>query len=248
MDEARFAFHGGDPALGTPDVRLQLQGGGGTFTDVTINGWIPVSNLNGPEIPTFYEATPSFVEAPHANARAHRWEVVYEPPRDLPTGTYRFEVRGRAQVDGDVVPFTLHSSPFEVRPSTALRVESEIAAGSVHLTLLYPERQPVYSTSPRNGDWQLGGFRPVDPAFRPEFVPVLEGKATGTIEVGTREIEVQFQPGPIPEGKAIGPWSPGEGPSFHGVVEAPAGTVDVPAGTLCDVWGNCNGPGAAEDS
>lgn len=248
MEEVRFSFHGGDPLLGTPEVRLQRQGGDGVFEDVLLNGWIPVGNLHGPELPTFYEATPTFREAPGATSRAHSWEVVYEPPRDLARGTYRFEVKGKALVGNDVAPFTLHSSPFDLQPSMSLRVEAAIDGGDVFLTLLYPERKPVYSTSPRNGDWQLGGFRPVDPAFRPEFVPVLEGNATGRVSVDGREIEVRFLPMPIPEGKEIGPWRPGEGPSFRAVWEGPGGSIDVPTGTLCDLWGNCNGPGVPQGS
>ena len=239
MTEAAFAFHGGDPALGTPEVRLQRRDDG-RWSDVLESGWIPVSNLRGPELPTFYEASPTYREAPDAEARTHLWRVLYEPPRDLPAASYRFAARGEAVVDGTRRTFELRSRPFAVVPSSAMRVEAAIAGGALEATLLYPVRAPVYHPERRNAGWQIGGFRAVDVRFSPAFVPVLEGVAAGAADAGGTAVELAFVARPVPEGPRF---DPGAGPGFRASVPAGATDVGIPAGALQDAWGNRNGAG-----
>ncbi len=236
LTEIAFSFHGGDPALGTPEVTLERRGDGG-WEPLRIGGWIPVSNLRGPELPTFYTAEPSYREAPAATSRGHRWRVIYEPPRDLPVGSYRFHVRGSAQAGGVVAPFALRSRPFAVVPSSRMRVEGAVANGLLRATLLYPVREPVYAAERRNDGWQIGGFRAVDTSFPPDFVPVLAGEAHGPLRAGDVQVEVRFD---ALDGAALR-FAPGEGPGFRALLPAGADGVVVPAGALRDRWGNRNG-------
>lgn len=238
MSEIAFSFYGGDPVLGTPEVALERRAAEG-WEPVRIRGWIPVTNLRGPELPTFYEAAPTWREAPEAAVRAHLWRVRYEPPRDLPEGDYRFVARGRAVVDGSEAAFELASAPFAVAPSTALRVEATRRGGRLEATLLYPERAPVWATEPRNDGWQIGGFRPVDPRFRPAFVPVLEGVAALHATAGGAPIALHFEQRPLDS--TTMEYAPGEGPGFTASLPAGTGPVVIPAGALRDAWGNRNG-------
>lgn len=237
MREIRFSFHGGDPALGTPEVVLQRLEGD-AFADRLVNGWIPTSNLRGPELPTFYEAIPTWREDPQAAARAHRWEVVFEPPRDLEAGRYRFVARGRRLVDGAIEPFAIESDPFEVVPSEEMRVEGRIVGTRLFVTLLYPIRPTVWSEEPADAGWQIGGFRPVDVRHPPDFVPAHEGEALLPAEAGEARVELRFEMRPFAPGER---YAPGEGPGF--VAELPPGTdaVTLPAGALADRHGNRTG-------
>lgn len=236
LQELHFAFAGGDPALGTPEVRLQRLDT--DWADVLENGWIPVSNLRGPQLPTFYEGTPTWRADPLAAARSHRWSVVYEAPRDLATGRYRLVARGEALVGGVVTPYELASRAFELQPSTALRVDGTIDGDALHATLLYPVRAPSYSQTKNDEDWQLGGFRGIDPRFGPQFSPVLDGSAIAPLLADGAPQEARFVAMEV-EGDAPDPWVPGGGPGFEAAVGA-ATSVEIPAGALQDPWGNTN--------
>lgn len=233
ITEIAFAMRGGDPALGTPEVRLQRDTNG-AWSDVLVSGWIPVSNLRGPELPTFYEASPSWREDPEAAARTHVWRVIYEPPRDLPVGAYRFTARGETIVEGATQAYVLHSQPFVVVPSSAMRIDAAVVGDALEATLLYPVRKAVYHPDRANDGWQIGGFRAVDPRFTPAFVPVLDGQAAGPILADGTPIEVAFQPREAP----VGAFAPGEGPGFRAKLPPGAANIVIPAGALQDAWGN----------
>lgn len=244
LTEVRFAFVGGDPGLGTPTVTLEREGSDGAFVAVSTNGWLPVDSRHGAELVTFYEATPTSREAPNAPAREHRYEVLYETPRDLAEGRYRFHVEGTARSESGDEAFTLTSSAFMIAPSSALMVDAaarmEGARALVAVTLRYPAHAPAYDASPGNGGHQVGAFRLLDPRFRPPFVPVVEGGAalrSGTLEdeSGTHEVGFTFNA----DAPLDAPYLPGEGPGFVGEgAGAPEGTLHLEAGTLTDAYGN----------
>jgi hypothetical protein len=242
LGSVRAAFFAGDPALGTPEVRLQRQGDAGAFTDVLVSGWIPVSSLRG-ELPLFYSATPTFKAAPAASARAHRWEVSYEAPIELPLGTYRLQLTGRARVQGDAQELSMATAPFTLGPA-ALLFDGKLASGAgklvIDLTPRYPARAPVYAPGP-NGDWQLDGYRLVDTRYVSPFAPAEPGTAavaaTLTGPSGSAAISLTPLARPWPGGDRFGP---GEGPGLHADVAASPGhyLLHLAAGAFVDAYGN----------
>lgn len=249
VSEVRIAFWGGDPGLPPPEVSLERRGEDGTFTPVRERGWIPISSLHGAEMATFYSAVPTHRTAPEATAREHRYEVVYEPPRDLPEGTYRLVARGEAMQGGQRTPFELPSSGFVVKGAALVaqaagRVDGDALV--VDATLLYPAEKPVMSQIEGNQTWQVGRFRLIDERFPAPFVPVVEGataaKATVTLDGGAAaEADVTFEARTLEPGGR--PYEPGQGPGFRVSVPVAGATtwrVEIPAGALADGYGNTN--------
>ncbi|MDF1562201.1 MAG: hypothetical protein P1V51_04110 [Deltaproteobacteria bacterium] len=242
MTEVRFAFHGGDPALGHPEVLLERQAGGG-FEPVLTGGWRKVSSLTAGSIPLIYTPTPTPKEAPDAASREHLWEAVWASGPALPAGDYRLRVLGRHQLGGGAEPYELISQTMTVEPSRTLEVDLEVRAGStLWATLRYPSNAPMGSGLRGSEDWQIGGFPMISPHWAPPFLPVTEGgqsaapatvAATGTSPL---PLNLVFDPSPEPSGRSYGP---GEGPGFSALL--PPGTgweLTLPAGALTDAHGN----------
>ncbi|MBS2022702.1 MAG: hypothetical protein JST92_09850, partial [Deltaproteobacteria bacterium] len=243
-------FFAGDPALGNPEVRLQKDAGGGTYSDVLINGWIPVSSLRG-EIPLFYSASPTFKAQPQASQRSHTWTAQYEPPIDLPAGNYRLHLVGRAQVSGSAQSIVLDTAPFTVGAATiGFQSKLAVASGTLSIDLLplYPARTPTYAPEP-NGDWQLDGFRLTDARYVAPFAPVEPGTAavaaTLTGPNGPQTISLAPQGTTYPSGDHF---APGDGPGLRGTSTVVTGhyTLTVAAGAFVDKNGNANGAFTAE--
>ena len=243
LDEVRFSFHGGDPALGTPAVHLQKQDNG-VFADVVLNGWIPVDVERG-EIPLTYAAVPTHKADPGAAARDHRWEAVYQPPVDLPAGSYRLHVTGQARLAGAVKPFDLASRSFSVAPATLL-LEARLAIANGVLKAdvqpLYPAKAPVYAPNP-SGDWQTGNYRYSSGHYAAPFAPAQLPAAAVAAELkrpdGTTAA-VQLQP-VLAGAPGGGRYAPGEGPTLH--LESAATIaghyqLHLPAGAVVDPLGN----------
>ena len=241
------AFYGGDAVLGTPEIRLERQSADGGFVPVLTNGWLPVSNLRGAELPLWYAPSPTRRAAPLATSREHRFEVRYEVPRDLPVGSYRLAISGRALVDGTISNYSLASGTFEVGPSQKLSLEGRLVAtnGRLHFagTVLYPEPRPGYAPGPGN-ERQVSGFRLTEPRFSAPFAPALGGVAVKEAHLetvrGDEAIALAFTSSEIPADN----YAPGDGPGLRGEASAPSEgrcIVTIPAGALTDADGNTNG-------
>ena len=248
LQPVRASFLAGDPALGNPEVRLQVSQSG-TFTDVMINGWIPASSVRG-EIPLVYTATPNYKTAPTATSRQHQWDAVYEPPVDLPAGTYRFHLTGQAVTGAPgsaPVAVDLATTPFTVVPSTQLFFDASLqaSAGTLHIALTprYPEPTATFAPDP-NPDWQISGFRLTDPRYTVPFAPVDPGtaalSATLTGPSGAQAISLQPQHPAWPAGPS--PFAPGAGPGFTADIAVVSGsyTLALPAGLFADANGNAS--------
>jgi len=246
LDEVEFAFHGGDPAFGTPEVVLEKKSADGSWGTVLQRGWLPVSNLRGGDVPVFYESIPTFASAPKAASRDFRWTAHYEPPIDLAQGTYRLHARGRAQKGGVASAYDAASREFVLSPAT-MKVEavSRVENGKliVEATLLYPAKAARWSDIDESHGWQRGGFRMVDPRFPPNWVPATAGAAgTGKallVDDGAEQAPVWIDR-PVP---AETRWAPGAGPGFRvefAVTGAGPFAVSLPAGLLADSFGNAN--------
>lgn len=249
LETLRFAFSGGDPGLGTPVVTLQREGADGAFAPVTTNGWLPVDNRRAGALVTFYSASPTSRAAPDASEREHRFEVLYEPPRDLPEGRYRFHVEGVARGESGDEPFRFASRVFTLVPSRALLVEAaaseEGGSTKVAATLRYPAKAAELAGSPGNEGHQVGSFLLIDARFRPPFVPVVEGgqalaPAQLEDEGEVQEIALAFEELSLEEV----PYEPGKGPGFRATLPSTpseGALLRIEAGTLKDAWGNTHG-------
>jgi hypothetical protein len=250
LSTVRWTFTGGDPGLGTPQVRLEREEAG-TFTEVLRNGWIPVSNRRGGELPTFYRASPSHAEAPTAAARRHEWEIVFEPDRELALGTYRLVAELAWREGGEVRKARLDSQRMVLGPATSLRVEAAVAReggrATVALTLLYPDQPARFSGLEGSEGWQVAHFRLIDGRFGPERTPVLEGRAAGPLRLevlgaAPAEVSASFLDRPLTGDVILLP-EPGESPGFRAefaLAERDA-TLVLPPGSLTDPWGNTHG-------
>jgi hypothetical protein len=130
FDAATFRWVGGDNWTDDPTVEVQRQVGGTWRTYATQDGEVQVvldqpagvavgavDNRRGAQRWTWTASFEAFDAYPRATV----------PGGQVPTGTYRFVVRGAAK-QGVVKPYALTSRPFAVRPWTGLRV-GDLQAG-----------------------------------------------------------------------------------------------------------------------
>ncbi len=237
-------FFAGDPAMGNPEVRLQKDDGHGTFSDVLINGWIPVTSARG-DVPLVYRATPSFVTNQTATSRSHEWTAQYEPPIDLALGNYRLHLVGKAQRAGTVQAIDLPTTPFAVVASSKLGFDSSliVTAGTLNVALTprYPARAAIYASDP-NSEWQVDAFRLTDTRYAAPFAPVDPGtstlSATVTAAAGGQTLTLAPQHPAWPAGPNA--YAPGAGPGFTGALAVASGhyTLALPAGFFTDAHGN----------
>ncbi len=113
-----FAFGGGDPWLGTPEVTLEAEAGG---------AWAPVKRHDGTamtsrgyEIQLAVAPDPAYRAAPKAAARRYVWTATVPLARGVPAvallpagGTYRLAARGTAAAaDGTLHDVLVNSAAF----------------------------------------------------------------------------------------------------------------------------------------
>jgi hypothetical protein len=156
LETARFEFEGGDPALGTPEVSLEVETPSG-FVPVMASPTRPV--VNGPDIVLRYRATPDFTTAASVTTRWHTWTAEWETLPSTPLGRYRFVARGRAQRSGEVRPYEVVGTPFSVTASGALGAGATAtlsADGTLSLVLRFPPNPPVVDSDGRvRGHYRL---------------------------------------------------------------------------------------------
>src|SRR5262249_38653433 len=119
---ARFAWHGGDPAVDLPEVLIEQE--------TTPNVFAPLLRAGGPQASCrwgaaiiSYPPEPLTADAP----TSHLYTVVWQPvppdvyalgapaqPYGLPLGRYRFHVKGVAQASTGPTSYDLTSPPFTV--------------------------------------------------------------------------------------------------------------------------------------
>lgn len=158
----RFGWTGGDPGLGEPLVVVQVDGGGG-FADVPApSGW-PGRALDNSR----YHMLTHYAPDPKPNGkllpvRSHRWYVDWQVPADMPAGTYRLRVTGRAHDGQATADYAIESTPFQVAITKDVSLTAKLSGGS--LTLAMTMAPPAYETA---GTWPIGGYRLLDPEVGP---------------------------------------------------------------------------------
>jgi hypothetical protein len=150
----RFRFGGGDPSLGAPRVRLQLDPGDGTFVDVPSPAGWPGAALDNSRyhMITHYEPIPA-QSSEILSSRAHEWYVDWEIPADLPAATYRLVASG-VHWDGSEQPFEVESSPFAVGQHDGATLDVQRAGTMLTMGLQLPA-----TTVTLEGSWPVSGWR-----------------------------------------------------------------------------------------
>jgi hypothetical protein len=224
LQVAKLTFEGGDAALGTPEVSLEVEADG-AFVRVMASPLRPV--VNGPEIVLWYAPEPTFTAAPQATARAHRWVAEWETLPTTPLGRYRLVATGRALVGAENLDYRLEGAPFQVGPSTraATSGSATVDQGSLVVTLRFPPNPTIHSDTGQ----VIGHYRLRDAASAPSAGAVVQGGGLQVQVVGTSTANATLTysaahrayVGPLPVGDAQ--------------------SVTIPAGALVDGEGNTNG-------
>jgi neutral ceramidase len=119
---ARFAWHGGDPAVDLPEVLIEQQASGGTF--------VPLVDAHGRQASSRWGHAPiAYVPEPLTSNEptSHLYSVTWQPvppdpysetapgaPYALPLGAYRFHIKGAALAASGQVTYDFTSAPFTV--------------------------------------------------------------------------------------------------------------------------------------
>ncbi len=133
LGTARLRFAGVDPALGTPQVALEVEQAG-AFVPVRV-ARRPV--INGPELVLWYDALPTFAAEPMAASREHLYTAEWETLPATPLGRYRLVATGPT--------YRLEGTPFEVTPSRAAgaRASATVSSqGQLVVRLRFPPNPP----------------------------------------------------------------------------------------------------------
>jgi neutral/alkaline ceramidase-like enzyme len=159
----RLRFGAGDPSIGSPRVRVQMDPGDGDFVDVpSPSGWVGAALDNSRQhMITHYDPDPPPTDA-IADARRHQWYVDWEVPADLPAATYRLAVHATAWQGGALVDVDVTSSPFEVRQHEDATLGVERSGDEIALRL----QLPAVVEQTEQG-WPTAGWRVHDPAAGP---------------------------------------------------------------------------------
>jgi len=159
----RFRFGGGDPSLGAPRVRVQLDPGDGTFVDVPSPAGFPGAALDNSRyhMITHFDPIPAQSDEVMAS-RAHEWYVDWELPAELPAATYRLVATG-PWWDGAEQAYEVSSAPFAVGQHGGATLDVQ-RAGTV-LTLLLQLPATPWAT---DGSWPVAGWRVLDAQAGPD--------------------------------------------------------------------------------
>jgi len=158
----RFRFGGGDPSLGAPRVRVQVDPGDGTFVDVPSPAGWPGAALDNSRyhMITHYAPIPAQSEAVMPS-RAHEWYVDWELPADFPAATYRLVASG-VYWGGAEQEFEVESSPFTVGQHDGATLDVQRSGTMLTLSLQLPPTSWVTEET-----WPISGWRVLDPEVGP---------------------------------------------------------------------------------
>ncbi len=225
---AVFAFHGGDPALGTPIVSLEREEGSG-FVTAMASATRPLSM--GPDIVVRWASSPSFAADASATSRDHLWTAEWETLPDTVTGTWRFVARGQAKTASGTAPYELFSNPFTVSKAQSAGAKASAtvdAGGKLTLVLQWPPNPSVRTAA----GTITAGYRPRDLETSP---------ADGAKVVGGAVQATVTDPDASTEAVTLA-WS-AAAKAYQGQVKVQTGAyqVHVAAGGVTDGSGNSNG-------
>lgn len=160
----------GDPALGTPRVRVERKDGAAFVPVAARTGW-PLADYDNSryDFITIYDPTPANLKHAFEAEREHLWHFYWQVPADWPLGTYRLHLTCRGLVkEGaakDAQLFTLDSTPFAVDPAKDATLTAIAEGETVALALRVPglaQGTTGSSVKGAKGKWPIGGYRLLD--------------------------------------------------------------------------------------
>jgi neutral ceramidase len=222
-----FVFEGGDPALGLPQVALEVHDGT-RFVPVMASPTRAV--VNGPELLVRYAATPTYKSNPDATARQHAWTVQFETIPSTPLGRYRLVARGKS-----TDAYELVSREFTVTKSVAASARARLTAdGRIAVSGRFPPNPTVSM-----GGEILSNYRLRDADATPQEGARLLGSSTVTVTLRAPDLSTSM---------AQLTWSDAESAWVSSpLAQAGAWQVVVAAGALTDRHGNETGAAATLD-
>lgn len=128
-DLISLSWTGGHPGIDLPRVTLERETDPDTFETVMRPGGLPFDSA-GFETVTHYRGD---------YAADHTWTIDWELGFDLPVGTYRMRVEGRAVVGGNLVDYTETGRPFEVVPAALVVRDVQIDGTTLSFAVNYPD-------------------------------------------------------------------------------------------------------------
>jgi neutral ceramidase len=171
------------------------------------------------------------------------WGTRWDVPLDAPAGGYRFSVSGQAYSGGQVKPYAVDSSAFNVQPSDELTVTAAAPSGGATLVrAAYPKPiTPAATPGPIYGpnDVVDSVGRAVEPQDLPRDPNVNFRLRPAGPTSGRVTITVTHANGTSVTGS--GTYDPAQKAYVVPVVSQVGDTVSVQTGALADVYGNNNG-------
>jgi hypothetical protein len=171
------------------------------------------------------------------------WGTRWDVPLDAPAGGYRFSVTGQAYIGGQIKPYAIDSSAFNVQPSDELTVTAAAPSGSATLVrAAYPKPTPPdASPGPIYGPNDVADTlrRAVEPRDLPRDPNVNfrlrpAGPASGSVTITVTHTNGTSVTG-------TGTYDPTQKAYVIPVSSQAGDTVSVQPGGLADVYGNDNG-------
>ncbi len=166
---ASLAVGCGDPALGSPHVRVQRRDGD-SFVDVPArHGWEDqVYDNSRYEMVSVYEPDPPQLRHTSVEERAHLWRFYWQVPPDWPAGTYRLRLTCNVLPSGSESEapeeLELDSTPFEVGLPDGASLEASLDGTTLTVAMRVPgvEKEITEALGSRQGDWPSAGYRLLD--------------------------------------------------------------------------------------
>lgn len=174
-ETVQFAANCGDPALGSPLVRVQRQSAE-TFTDVpALHGWPGHAYDNSRyEMVSAYDPDPPQVRSRTEPERTHTWRFYWQVPSEWPGGTYRMHLQCSILRTGDATTpevLSIHSTPFVVHGwPEGSTVDANLEGRNLTVAFRVPgvEQEMTDTLSPGRGKWASAGYRLLDAEVRPD--------------------------------------------------------------------------------
>ncbi|MCH9686717.1 MAG: hypothetical protein K0V04_35115 [Deltaproteobacteria bacterium] len=212
-ETVRLRFGAGDPSVGAPQVRVQVDPGDGVFVDVPSPTGMAGAALDNSrhDMITHYDPIP----APNGQiiaARQHEWYVDWQVPADLPAGIYRLLAEGPLWDGNARSDFVVSSAPFSVYQAPGATLDVDRTGSMLELRM----QLPPTPMSTEEG-WPIAGWRVLDPSAGPTDPVTVRAPLTlqftvdGMAQPGRYDVEFDPQLDAYPFDLADAGLAPGAG-------------------------------------
>ncbi len=163
----QLAANCGDPALGSPTVKVQRKEGD-DFVDVpALHGWPGRAYDNSRyEMVSAYDPDPPQLAGATVAERTHLWRFYWQVPADWPADTYRLRLTCNVLPAGGgaLETLTLDSTPFAVGAAEGATLTAEADGTTLTVAVHVPgvAQEMAKSPEPGLGEWASAGYRLLD--------------------------------------------------------------------------------------